>query len=144
MKVLLEKHYTVRTALRYLWRATLLRCPVCGVSPVFKPLRQTRSIKDWFTPLAKCSTCHYKYDREPGYFLMSIWAINYTFSGLIGIAIYLYLEMNYELPVNRLAVAVVTPILLISVIFARHSKTYFLAIDHFLDPRESYGPPQQS
>ena len=35
--------------------------------------------------------------REMGYFLLSIWAINYGFGSLLGIAIYCYLEFSYHL-----------------------------------------------
>lgn len=134
MKTQSIPHYSPQTALRYLGRASRLKCPVCGKSPIFKPLSQTRGLKEWFTPVEGCPICQYKYDREPGYFLMSIWAINYGVSAFIGIAVYLYLEWKYELPVFQIYLAVAIPMLVFSILFARHSKAFFLAIDHFLDP----------
>ena len=41
-------------AIVYLLRAVCLRCPECGRSPVFVPLRRTRSWRDWATPLDGC------------------------------------------------------------------------------------------
>src|ERR671915_519718 len=73
----------VRRAARYFLRAARLRCPECGVSPVFVPLRRTRSLRDWFTPLDGCPRCGYAYERESGYFLLATWGIHYfTVTGL--------------------------------------------------------------
>ena len=50
----MSKHGTeggVRKFLRYLGRAMLLRCPVCGKTPIFTPVARTRRLRDWFTPL---------------------------------------------------------------------------------------------
>ena len=44
----------IRRLLVYLGRALRLRCPECGVSPVFVPARKTRSVRDWVTPLDGC------------------------------------------------------------------------------------------
>ena len=67
----------------------MLRCPVCGQTPLFPALRRTRRMHDWFTPLDGCPRCGYAYDREPGYFLLSIWAINYGIAALLGLVLYL-------------------------------------------------------
>jgi hypothetical protein len=126
---------TWRRIREHLWRATCLRCPVCGTKPIFLPLSRTRSLRDWFTPLDGCPRCGYPYEREPGYFLMSVWAIGYGISALVGIVIYVYLQMwhsDLSLTVTLLAVGVPLPI--INVLFARHAKAYFLAIDHLCDP----------
>jgi uncharacterized protein (DUF983 family) len=120
---------------QYLWRATLCRCPVCGTRPIFVPVRQVRSFHDWLTPLDGCPVCGYAYDREPGYFLMSLWAIGYGVSALVGIAIYVYLQVwhsDWSLVATLLAVALPLPV--VNVLFARHAKAYFLAIDHLFDP----------
>jgi hypothetical protein len=125
----------LRRIFEYLWRATWLKCPVCGTKPIFLPLRRTHSMRDWFTPLDGCPRCGYPYEREPGYFLMSVWAIGYGISALVGIIIYVYLQTwhsDLSLTVTLLAVGVPLPI--INVLFARHAKAYFLAIDHLCDP----------
>jgi len=125
-----------RKALVYLGRAMRLKCPVCGKSPIFPPLFKTRSLRDWFTPLDGCPRCGYPYEREPGYFLASTWIINYGAGSVIGIVIYLCLDLTTHLPISVLLAAVLTPIVLFNFLFARHSKALFIAIDHLSDPHE--------
>jgi hypothetical protein len=100
---------------------------------------RVRSLRDWFTPLDGCPRCGYPYEREAGYFLMSIWALNYGFGGLVGLLLYGVLEWFYDLPVETLILAVILPTLLFNLIFARHSKSFFLAADLFFDPHEKDG-----
>ena len=123
----------------YLWHALLLRCPVCGEKPIFVRWYKVRRPRDWFTPLDGCSRCGYPYEREPGYFLMSIWAINYGFGSIIGLILYAVLEWQFELPVWQLIAAVLIPVFLFSIFFARHSKSLFLAFDLYFDPHRREG-----
>jgi uncharacterized protein (DUF983 family) len=123
----------------YLGRAMRLRCPVCGKSPVFAPLRSTRSLRDWFTPLDGCPRCGYPYEREPGYFLAAVWMINYGAGSFLGIVLYFALEYTVHPPVGWLMAVVLTPIAFFNLLFARHSKTLFIAIDHLTDPHEKEG-----
>ena len=128
-----------RRALIYFSRACLLKCPECGTKPVFLPLLRIRSLSDYFTPLDGCPRCGYAYERETGYFLLAIWAINYGFGSLLGIAIYCILEFNYHLPLPLLLFGVITPVVLFNFFFARHSKAFFLAMDHYFDPHTKDG-----
>ncbi len=125
-----------KTALSYLRRAFLLRCPVCGIYPIFLPFFHTRSLHDWFTPLDGCPRCGYPYEREPGYFLVSTWVINYGAGSLLGIIIYVILDCFTQLDIRVLLTAVLTPIFIFNLLFARHSKALFIAVDHFYDPHE--------
>lgn len=125
-----------KSILSYLGRAMLLRCPVCGKSRIFLPLLRTRTLRDWFTPLDGCPRCGYPYEREPGYFLVSTWVINYGAGSILGIVIYAILETFYHLDITVLLVAVLTPIVLFNLLFARHSKALFIAVDHLCDPHE--------
>jgi uncharacterized protein (DUF983 family) len=95
-----------------------------------------RSLRDWFAPLDGCPRCGYPYEREPGYYLVSIWAINYGVGSAIGLAIYGFLEWKLDLPVWELLTAVLVPVFVFSLLFARHSKALFLALDLFFDPHE--------
>ena len=70
---------------------------------------------------------------------MSIWAINYGVGSVVWLAIYGFLEWKFDLPVRQLLVAVLLPVFLFSLIFARHSKVLFLAVDLFFDPHEKEG-----
>ncbi len=126
-------------AWRYFCRSMRLRCPACGVSPIFVAWRKIRRLRDWFTPLDGCPRCGYPYEREPGYYLMSIWAVNYGVGSLVGLAIYGFLEWKFHLPVWQLLAAVLVPVFVFTLLFARHAKALFLALDLFFDPHEKEG-----
>jgi uncharacterized protein (DUF983 family) len=126
--------FNAHRAREYFARACRLRCVECGTKPVFLPLLKVRSLHDYFTPLDGCPRCGYAYERETGYFLLSIWAINYGVGSLIGIAIYMYLEFTSRPPLPELLASVVLPVIAFNLLFARHSKSLFLALDHYFDP----------
>ncbi|MDD5200040.1 MAG: DUF983 domain-containing protein [Terrimicrobiaceae bacterium] len=123
----------------YLVRATRLRCPVCGRTPIFPRVRTIRRPVDWFMPFDGCPRCGYAFEREPGYFLMAVWALNCGFASVLGLVIYLGLEMNFDLPMRVTIPAVLVPVALFNVLFARHAKAYFIALDHLFDPHERGG-----
>jgi uncharacterized protein (DUF983 family) len=128
--------FSFRKVRLYLGRAMLLCCPVCGKHPIFSPALRTRSLRDWFAPLDGCPRCGYPYEREPGYFLASTWVINYGAGSILGIVIYVILDFTTHLPIGLLLTAVLTPIVLFNLLFARYSKSLFIAIDHLSDPHE--------
>jgi len=76
------------------------------------------SLRDYFAPLDGCSRCGYAYERETGYFLLAIWAINYGVGSLIGISLYFYLEWNYHLDLPVLIASVVLPVVGFNFFFA--------------------------
>jgi uncharacterized protein (DUF983 family) len=122
---------------RFIWmmlHACHLRCPTCGKRELFLPWYRVRNLRDWFMPLDGCPICGYPYEREPGYFLMSIFAINYGGSAILGLIIYLILDFWVRAPISLTLVATVIPVLFFSVLFARHAKAIFLAFDLFCDP----------
>lgn len=123
-----------RRALQYFLRACHLKCPECGTKPIFMPIYRIRRLRDYFTPLDGCPRCGYAYERELGYFLLSIWAINYGGGSVLGIAIYCYLEYFHHLSLPLLLFCVISPVVLFNFFFARHSKAFFLALDHYFDP----------
>jgi uncharacterized protein (DUF983 family) len=129
--------YSFRQAWRYFSRALRLRCPVCGQAPIFPPLRRTRTLYDWFTPQDGCPRCGYAFEREPGYFLLAIWAVNYTVSATLGLLLYAALTWWFVLSPLALVFWIVTPVALFSVAFARHAKALFIAFDHFWDPAKT-------
>ncbi|MEO6053566.1 MAG: hypothetical protein ABIP97_06100 [Chthoniobacterales bacterium] len=135
----MQKKKSINQAWIYFKRAMLLKCPTCGTKPIFLPLLKTRSLHDWFTPLDGCPQCGYPYEREPGYYLMSVWAVNYGFGSILAVSLYLLLEWLYVLPVGKLILAVIIPVMIFNFGFARHSKSLFLAFDLFFDPHERKG-----
>jgi len=125
---------TVRKAWLYLKRSLFCRCPTCGDKPIFAAVKETRSLRDWFTPLDGCPKCGYAYEREPGYFLLAIWGVNYGVIGLGGMSAYFILRACTDLRPMVLFLLCVMPAPFLSVLFARHAKSMFLAMDHFCDP----------
>lgn len=86
-------------------------------------------------PLEGCPKCHYKYEREPGYFLLSTWALNYGLVGGTGLAIALAAEWLWHPPFWLTMSCVALPVIIANMLFVRHSKALFLAFDHFMDPQ---------
>jgi len=129
-----ESDYSVG---RFLWmvgNALHWKCPTCGERPLFVPWYKVRSLQDWFEPLDGCPKCGYPYEREPGYYLLSIFAINYGVAALLGMIVYLVLDFWVRLPIGLTLVLTIIPIPLFNLWFARHSKSLFLAFDLFCDP----------
>jgi uncharacterized protein (DUF983 family) len=124
----------IRRLCVYLGRALRLRCPECGVSPVFVPARKTRSVRDWVTPLDGCPRCGYAYERESGYFLIAIWGIHYFTVTGSGLAAALVLDALVPMPLWQLIVVAAVPTVLFGFFFSRYAKSIYLAIDHYFDP----------
>ena len=126
--------YSVR---RFRWmmaNAWGLKCPTCGERPMFVPWKRVRSLRDWFMPLDGCPRCGYPFEREPGYFLLAIFAVNYGAGALLGLVIYLILDFCLHLPIWLVLTLTIIPIPIFNVWFARLSKALFLAFDLFFDP----------
>ena len=121
-------------AWRYIGRALRLRCPECGISPVFTPMRSVRSLYDWFTPLDGCPRCGYAYQRESGYFLMATWGVNYGIAAGLSLIISLTLELIYPLTLMQYFIFVFLPMVPVTFLVARHAKSLYLAMDHYFDP----------
>ena len=122
---------------RFRWmmsNALNLKCPTCGARPLFVPWSQVKTLRDWFMPLDGCPRCGYPFEREPGYFLLSIFAINYGAGAFIGLLIYLLLDFCFHLPIWLVLTLTIVPIPIFNLWFARHSKALFLAFDLFFDP----------
>src|SRR5437762_9695233 len=119
-------------AWRFIRRALALRCPECGISPIFTPIRNVRNLYDWFTPLDGCPICGYAYEREDGYFLLSIWALNYGVVATLGTVAALWLQSRFHPGLwSPIWLIVLVPAPVLSFLLARHSKSIFLAIDHW-------------
>ncbi|MBV8375561.1 MAG: DUF983 domain-containing protein [Verrucomicrobia bacterium] len=126
--------YSAKRFRRMMSHAWKLKCPVCGERPMFVPWSQVRSLRDWFMPLDGCPRCGYPFEREPGYFLLSIFAINYGVGALLGVTIYLVLDFCLHLPIWLVLTLTIIPMPIFNVLFARHAKALFLAFDLFCDP----------
>jgi uncharacterized protein (DUF983 family) len=114
-----------------------LKCPTCGERPLFVPWSRVRTLRDWFMPLDGCPRCGYPFEREPGYFLLSIFAINYGVGALLGLVIYLVLDFCLHLPIWLVLTLTILPIPFFNLWFAPYSKALFLAFDLFFYPHHA-------
>lgn len=119
----------------YIWRSLWLKCPECGISPVFTRFRTVRSLFDWFVPLDGCPRCGFAYRREEGYFMAAICAVNYGLVAGPAIALALLFEVFYPLAIWQYVVFLFLPMAPVSFLIARHAKSLWLAIDHYFDPQ---------
>ena len=83
---------------------------------------------------ATCPHCGVKFEREPGFFLGSIY-INYGITALVTVTAYMVMFFNrwlheWQRMTIVLAVAVVLPMLL-----HRHARSLWLGFDQWHDPR---------
>jgi uncharacterized protein (DUF983 family) len=126
----------------FIGRALRLRCPECGVSPVFVPLGRVRGIDDWLRPLDGCPRCGYAYEREPGYWLLAIWGVNYGLVAGLGCAAALVVQSVWDPPIWKIITFLLVPMPVLSLAFARHAKALYLAMDHYFDPHVRAGKPE--
>ena len=121
-------------ALRYAWHALNLRCPVCGLSPIFPAYHQFKTILDWFSTLPGCDHCGYDYQREPGYFLTAAWLLNWQGMFVFGLVSFVILDGLFRLSFIQLLCFNASFSLVIILLTVRHTKALFMALDHLLDP----------
>ena len=109
-------------------RALLLRCPFCGRGKLFR---------GFFAMHDHCPSCGKSFEREPGFFLGSIY-FNYGLTALIVAIGYPVLLFYYEMDEQRLLIAAGLFTLLCPILFFRHARSLWLGFDQFADPREQY------
>jgi uncharacterized protein (DUF983 family) len=87
------------------------KCPSCGKGDVYKKSRGIFKMPEMHNA---CSVCHYKFDREPGYFLGAMY-ISYGIAVFAGIITFLLLHFLVPgLPTIYIPVAIVFVIVAIS------------------------------
>jgi uncharacterized protein (DUF983 family) len=107
-------------------RALRLVCPICGKGSLFRGLLSMHDA---------CPSCGAKFEREPGFFLGSIY-INYGITALVTLGGYLammftgVLEQEWKRLAILLTVAIILPLLL-----HRHARSLWLGFDQWHDPR---------
>jgi uncharacterized protein (DUF983 family) len=109
-----------------LGRALRLRCPLCGQGKLFR---------GWLTMHRECPHCGVKFEREPGFFLGSIY-INYGLTTLIVAITYPILLFNgivQEKPLLGMSLAFVV---LFPLLMFPWARSLWLGFDQWRDPRE--------
>ena len=115
-------------------RALSLKCPRCGNAPMFTGL---------FATAERCSSCHHKFDREPGYFLGSIY-INYGITSIIITIAYIVLHFGYGLPNRPVLIGLVTFCVIFPTLFFRYARALWVAMDCYWDKSIFESPESDS
>lgn len=84
---------------------------------------------------ATCPECGLKFEREPGYFLGSIY-INYGLTALITTITWIVLHLGYGIEARPLAIALLAFCVVFGIFFFRYARALWLALDcRFEDDR---------
>ena len=113
-------------AKRILRRGLKLRCPDCGLGPLYRSA---------FRMNAYCEYCDLIYEREQGYFIGAIYLnVIATESLLLGTLLIHGLitgKINQTILTVLIVLALTLPL-----VFFHHSRSLWLCIDYILNPRE--------
>lgn len=114
----------VRGPRQALTRAIRLRCPRCGLGPLFRGR---------FSMLASCPVCRLRFEREQGYFIGAIY-VNYAATVITALAGYLTLHALVEPSLKQQLFLWGTFSLVFPLWFFRYGKSLWLSLDHLFDP----------
>ncbi|MBX7075349.1 MAG: DUF983 domain-containing protein [Pirellulales bacterium] len=109
---------------RTILRALRLRCPICGRGKLFD---------GWFRMRAGCDFCGYQFQREPGYFLGSIY-FNYGLTALIVTASFFIGFFAFDFSPDRMIWALTAFCVLFPLWFFRYARSLWMGFDTFWDP----------
>jgi uncharacterized protein (DUF983 family) len=108
-----------------LGRALRLRCPVCGDGKLFR---------SWFAMHQACPRCGAIFEREPGFFLGSIY-INYGITVLIVSIAYPILLFNGIVAKTPLLIGALAFTLVFPMLVFPWARSLWLGFDQWRDPR---------
>ena len=104
---------------------------------MFRSWRDVRSFPTWGVPLAECAVCGQAFHREPGYYLLAVWGLDYGITAVVGLALY---AACWSLPTATAMWIVLPPLPVFAIAIARHTKALYFAVDTWLDPPRAPGP----
>jgi len=107
-------------------RALRLKCPLCGQGKLFR---------GWFAMHPCCPHCGISFEREPGFYLGSIY-INYGLTALIVSISYPVLLFNGVVPETPLLVASLAFVVIFPLLLFPWARSLWLGFDQWRDPRE--------
>lgn len=108
-----------------LWRSLRLRCPACGEGRVFRNL---------FSMHESCSRCGFRFAREAGFFLGSIY-VNYGLTALILAVVYPILLFGGYVAETPLLIASAVFVVVFPILFFPFARSLWLGFDQCIDPR---------
>ena len=112
--------------LKLFLRSLRLRCPVCGRGKLYAGI---------FRMHPECPQCGAKFEREPGFFLGSIY-INYGLTALIAAIAYPTLLFSGAVSETPLMAGSLIFVLIFPLLIFRHARSIWLGFDQWYDPRE--------
>ena len=115
-------------------RALRLKCPRCGQAPMFSGL---------FRMIERCAHCGLKFEREPGYFLGSIY-INYGLTALILTVGWITLRFGYGIESRWLVFGLAAFLIVFQMFFFRYARALWLALDCQFDASLFADPTEES
>jgi uncharacterized protein (DUF983 family) len=89
----------------------------------------------WFSMHSRCPHCDANFEREPGFFLGSIY-FNYGLTALICTVLYMSLMFNRHVEHWQLVTATLAIALLFPIWFFRYARSLWLGFDQYMDPRK--------
>lgn len=110
-----------------------LRCPVCGRGKLFS---------GWFRMRPACPACGLDFQREPGFYLGSIY-FNYGLTTVISMAAFFGLFLAYDISPQRMLWPLVAFCTAFPLWFFRYARSLWLAFDAFYDPKNC-APPEEN
>jgi uncharacterized protein (DUF983 family) len=120
-----------RRAARVMGRAVRLKCPSCGVCPLFK---------SFFATHERCQCCGLIFQREQGYFIGAIYVNILLTEGLIAIA-FLVCVLVLSASDPLVYIVLFTLAAALPVLFNRLARSIWLSFDYLIDPpKEDRGP----
>ena len=105
---------------RYLLRH---RCPLCGDAPVYR---------SWWHVNERCAACDWKFYREPGYFLGSIY-LNYGLTTVLVSGLYVLFEFVFGWPLWLSLLVCGVVVVAFPLWFLRYARSAWMWIDLSLD-----------
>ena len=109
-----------------LFRALRLRCPLCG---------QGRLFRAWLLMHKQCPHCGVTFEREPGFFLGSIY-INYGLTALIVSVAYPLLLFVGNFPERPLLLGAVAFTVVFPILIFPWARSLWIGFDQWHDRRE--------
>ncbi|MBS0207309.1 MAG: DUF983 domain-containing protein [Planctomycetes bacterium] len=119
--------------LTLLGRAVRLRCPRCGVGKLFS---------GWLKMHERCDHCDLKFQREPGFFLGSIY-FNYGLTALLVTIAYFIGFLGFDVHPQRLLWSLTAFCVLFPLWFFRYARSLWMGFDEFVDSRSQYETPRK-
>jgi hypothetical protein len=95
-----------------------------------------------FRTLDRCTSCGLKYEREPGYFLGSIY-INYGITALLLTVTWITLRFGYGIESRWLVFSLAAFLVVFQMFFFRYARALWLALDCQFDASLFADPPEE-